>query len=76
MTPDRQLADDLYRERVERARRMSPEEKLYGGPRLFEQSCRIMRDGIRHQFPEADESRVTEILRERLALIRRLEGRQ
>ena len=74
MNPDQQLADDLYRERVERARRMSPEEKLFAGPRLFEQSCRIMRDGIRHQFPNADPARVDEILRERLAVVRKLKG--
>lgn len=76
MIPDRQLADDLFRERVERARKMAPEEKLLAGPRLFDQACRIMRDGIRHQFPDADEARVTEILFERLALIRKLEAWQ
>ncbi len=76
MIPDRQLIDDLYRERVERAKRMSPEEKLLAGPRLFDQACRIMRDGIRHQFPDADSARVEEILMERLSLVRRLESRQ
>ena len=69
------LADDIYRERVLRARATPPEEKLLAGPRLFEQACRIMIDGIRHQFPDADENRVLEILRERLALSRRLESR-
>jgi hypothetical protein len=33
-----------------------------------------MRDGIRMQFPDADEQRVEEILRQRLAITRRLEN--
>jgi hypothetical protein len=76
MEPTKELIDQLYRERVEAARRMSPEDTLFGGTRLFDRSCRIMADGIRSQFPEADESRVREILRERLALVRRREEAQ
>jgi hypothetical protein len=53
---------------------MSPEDKLLAGPRLFERSCRIMLDGLRHENPHADESRLRELLRERLALLRRLQG--
>ena len=73
MEPTNELIDELYRERVCRARETPPEEKLLAGPRGFERSCRIMADGIRDQFPDADEHRVREILTERLALIRRLE---
>lgn len=69
----KQLADAIYRDRVERARRTPPEEKLFDGPRLFDRACRIMKDGIRHQFPDADEARVHEILLERLRLLRRVE---
>lgn len=76
MQPDQKLIDDLYWQKVRVAQAMSPEEKLLAGPRLFERSCRIMADGIRSEFPEADEDRVQEILRERLALLRRLRGRQ
>ena len=35
-----------------------------------------MADGIRAQFPDAHENRVQEIVRERLALVRRLEDRR
>ena len=76
MQPTKELIDELYREEVERARRMSPEDKFFGGARLFERSCRIMADGIRSQFPDADGRRVQEILRERLDLIRQREDRQ
>jgi hypothetical protein len=73
MEPTKKLIDDIYRERVLRARAMPPEEKLLDGPRLFEMACRITRAGIRYQYPEADDQRVEEILKERLALRRRLE---
>jgi len=71
--PSKELIDELFREQVRAARAMSPEEKFLAGARLFDRSCRIMADGIRHEFPEADENRMQEILAERLALIRRLE---
>jgi hypothetical protein len=73
MEPSKELVDAIYRERVLRARRTLPEEKLLDGPQLFDLACRIMMDGIRDQFPEADEQRVREILAQRLALLRRLE---
>ncbi len=65
MKPSKELIDDIYRERVLRARRMAPEEKLLDGPRLFDLACKIMMDGIRHQFPDADEQRIREILKQR-----------
>jgi hypothetical protein len=73
MEPTPELIDELFRERVLRARRTPPEEKLLDGPRLFDLCCRIMADGIRNEYPEADEQRVQELLRQRLALLRRLE---
>ena len=73
MQPDQAVVDDLLRERVERARAMSPEEKLLAGPRLFERSCRIMADGLRHEHPEASEEQIQELLRQRLELVRKLE---
>lgn len=75
MNPTRELVDELFRQRVLAARAMPPEEKLLAGARLFDCACRIMADGIRDQHAEADARRVQEILRERLALLRRLERR-
>lgn len=67
------MADSMYVERVLRARRMKPEDKLSAGIKLFEYACEITRLGIRRQFPDADAKRVQQILLERLALRRRLE---
>jgi hypothetical protein len=72
MEPNQELIDDIYRQRVQKARRTSPEEKLLAGMQLFARSCQIMADGIRDEFPDADEQRVQEILRQRLDLLRRL----
>jgi hypothetical protein len=74
MKPTQELIDALYREEVIRARRSSPEQKLLSGPRLFDWACEMTKAGIRVQFPDADEQRVLEILKQRLELRRRLEG--
>jgi hypothetical protein len=71
--PTQELIDAIYRDKVEAARRMSPDQKLFAGAELFDYACSISLAGIRHQFPDADERRAREILRDRLALRRRLE---
>ena len=73
MGPTRELVDALFWDRVRRAQAMTGEEKVREGFRLFLRSLTIMRDGIRHEFPKAKEEQVETILRERLALLRRLE---
>jgi hypothetical protein len=73
MEPTQALIDDLYRERVLRARATPPEQKLLDSLRLFELSCRIMMDGIRNENPEADDLQVREILARRFELLRKLE---
>lgn len=74
MEPTDTLGDQLYRDEVLAARVMTPEEKLLAGPQLFDFACRIALDGIRNQFPDADEQRIREILAERVELGRRLEN--
>lgn len=74
--PSRELVDTLYADEVRAARAMSPGEKFWAGPRLFDYACEVARAGIRMQHPEADEARVEELLRARIALGRRLEGRR
>jgi hypothetical protein len=72
MEPTQELVDSIYRGRVLRAREIPLGEKLMLGPQLFAEACGRMADGIRYQYPDADEQRVQEILRERLALYQRL----
>jgi hypothetical protein len=68
----KELADELYRERVLRARRTPIEQKIFVGAELFDYACEITCAGIRHQNPGVDEATVQAMLRDRLALARRL----
>ncbi len=72
MGPTQELVDELYRERVLRARVTPPEEKLLAGPRIFEEVCERIASGLRDENPGADEATIQELLRRRLDLLRRL----
>lgn len=73
MEPTRELIDAIYRDRVLRARRRDPAEKVRDGPCLFDEACERSRAGIRAQHPDADEVRVQELFRRRLAILELLE---
>lgn len=72
-SPYAALAEEIYRERVIRARNAPPEEKILAGQRLFESACQITLVGIRDQNPGATEDQCRKILRARLAWRRRRE---
>lgn len=67
------LADELYRERVLRARRTPPEERILDGPRLFDYACSITLAGLRTEMPNATEAELRQALRRRLELGQKLE---
>ena len=73
MEPIQEQIDADYRERVLQARRMSPEEKIRAGIRLFECECQIMRDEIRSERPDATAAEVETMLCLKLELRRQLE---
>ncbi len=56
----------VLRRQIERYRMMTGEERLRIALDLHEFSCEVAREGIRHQFPEADETEIERRLRERL----------
>lgn len=66
-SPYAALAEEIFRERVERARVMPGDQKLLAGQELFESACEITLAGIRHQFPGHSEEHYREVLRKRLA---------
>jgi hypothetical protein len=74
MGPTRELIDELFRERVLRARRIPLERKFLSGAELYEGACRRMMDGLRMENPEADEASIRELLRRRLARLRLIRG--
>jgi len=67
MTPDEALA-----RQIELYRQMTGAQRLKIALDLHEFSCEIARQGIRHQFPRADEAEIDRQLRKRLELARRL----
>jgi hypothetical protein len=67
------LADAIYRERVLRARRTPPEDRILEGPRLFDYACAITLAGLRSENPNATDAELRRALRQRLALAEKLE---
>lgn len=65
------LINELYREEILRARRMTPEERLRGTFEMTETALTLMRAGVRHQFPGATDEEVLAQCQERLRRIRR-----
>jgi len=63
-------------EEIEEARRMSPEDKLMAGARLFDEECRLLRNEIRRVSPELAPEEVERILCERLDIIHDRAGRE
>jgi hypothetical protein len=76
MKPTKELIDAIFCDKVRWVRQMSPDQKFLASPELFEMACRIMKDGIRNQLPDADEQRVQEVMLQRFALGRRLRERR
>ena len=66
------LADALYRERVLRARRTPPEERLLDGVRLYDQALDRMRLGVELQHPQANADEVERLLVSRVQKMWRL----
>lgn len=66
------LVDPIYRDKVLRARALPVGERIATGIELFESSFKVMRDGVRHQFPDADDAEVEHILQQRLARVKQL----
>lgn len=70
----RKLANDLYRERVLRARAMTAEEKLSACAELEQYAESVTLAAIRAEHPDADEFQVRRLLNERLRLRDRMEA--
>jgi hypothetical protein len=69
----RQLADDLYRERVLRARAMTGEEKLTMAAELSRDDREKVKVGLRLENPQADEATIQKLLVEHFNRLRQLD---
>jgi len=68
--------DSSTREQIERARRMTGEEKVRESLQLFDRTRRLILDGLRDEFPGESEARLLELLGERLSINRTIENRR
>ena len=73
VSPFAPLIDQLYREEVCEARKMSVEAKFLAGEELFEYACSITMGGIKSENPNFTEAECCHELNRRLELGRRLE---
>lgn len=73
--PTQEERDEAFRQRVLRARAMSPSEKIAECFRLSQEERERMRAAIRRDHPAADFGEVERILREQIDAERREEER-
>ncbi len=66
------LIDQLYREEILRARKMTPQERLRATFEITDFALKMMRSSLRHHHPEADDAEILRLGRERIAKVRRL----
>ena len=66
------LADELYRERVLRARRTPPEDRLLDGIRLYDEAVERMLVGVRLQHPAASPAELDQLLNQQIRKLWRL----
>ena len=66
---------DPIRSRVAQAASTSPEQRVLVGLEHSELAIRVVEDGIRDRNPLADDSTITQLLAERIELMRRIQDR-
>ena len=75
MEPTPELIDALRRDKIDAARRMSAEQKFLAGGDLFDAVVQRILAGIHMQHPNVSGEDAMAMLRQRLAIARRLENR-
>lgn len=65
--------DESFHQQVERARRMSGNEKVRESLQIFERTSQLMMDGLRNEFPSLPEQQLLQKLYERLEINRTLD---
>ena len=60
---NRELIQELHRDEIRAALRMSPDERVRAGIKMFDDGCQEIRDQIRASFPNASQAVVDSLLR-------------
>lgn len=66
------LIDQLYREEILHARKMTPQQRIAAAFDFAPMAYQFMYAGIRSQNPEADDAELLRLARERIAKVRRM----
>jgi hypothetical protein len=72
MGPTPGMIDEIYREKVLRARRTPIQDKVLSGAQLFEMVAERMKAGLRSENPGADEATIEALLVKRIARLRQV----
>jgi hypothetical protein len=75
MEPTKELIEQLHREDIVDAKRMTIAQKLEAGGDLFDYACSITLSGIKAQYPGISQHEALEKLRHRLEFAARTETR-
>jgi hypothetical protein len=75
MEPTPELIRHLRREEIEAFHRMTPAQRFFAGPELFEYATEIAFAGIRLTNPDFSDDQVRAEFRRRLAIAERIENR-
>ena len=75
MEPTKELIEQLEREDIDQARRMTASQKLRAGGDLFDDACRWTLAGIRRDHPGIGDAEAMAELRRRLEKSKRMEQR-
>lgn len=73
MDPTPELIDAIYREKVERARRVPPERRMRIGPELYDRWRMLVEGSVHTDDPNATGEDVIREIDRRLRIARRLE---
>jgi hypothetical protein len=71
--PTQKLLDELFLDKVRRARAQDPAERLLDGPRLFDAECAALRDQFHRKYPEANKEQLDQRVRRHFDTTRMLE---
>jgi hypothetical protein len=71
--PLAQTPEALLFRRIRSGSQLTPEQRVLAGFEQSEVAIRVVKDGIRHQYPDADDPTIERLLIERIKLMRKLE---
>ena len=72
---DENLQNDIRR-RVQASSGLAPEERILAGIKQSELAIRVVKDGLRDQFPNANDATIASLLLERIRLMKRVQNRR